>query len=69
MDFEQRLEKLIADHGATKQGVARLTGIAYSTFRHKCKKLERWNIVEFGKLVEALRLTPEEQAFLCHEGE
>ena len=69
MDFEKRLEKLISDRGATKHGVANLTGIPYTTFLYKSKMLERWNMIEFGKLVEALRLTPEEQEFLSMRGE
>lgn len=67
MNFEDRLNKIISDHAANKKALAREIGMPYSTFLYKCKAVENFNIIEFRKLSSVLRLTEEEQAFLCSE--
>lgn len=67
MNFEERLNKLIEERGATKAGIARAIGMKLRTFQYKCKRLEAWNVVEFLRLCSALRLTDEEKDFLAGE--
>lgn len=68
MNFEDRMNKVLADHAANKKAVARSIGMPYSTFCYKSKKdPASFNVLEFRKLSEVLRLTDEEEAFLCEE--
>lgn len=68
MTFEERLNVIIKDRATTKAGLARKLGMHENTFHNKSKKLESWNVVEFNKMVEELRLTDEEVTFLTAEG-
>ena len=65
MEFSDRINKVINDRAANKKAIAREIGMPYTTFLYKCKAIENWNILEFEKLTELLRLTDEERDFLC----
>lgn len=65
MTFEERINKVIKDRAATKAAVAKQMGIPYTTFSYKCKDIHRMSVLEFKKLSEVLRLTEEEEDFLC----
>lgn len=67
MNFEQRFCTIVKDRGVPKKEIARKLGIPYSTFLYKAKHLEAWQVPEFNKMVESLRLTEAEVTFLLTE--
>lgn len=67
MAFEDRLNKILMEHAASKKAIAREIGMPYNTFLYKCKRIESFNVIEFRKLATVLRLTDEEVDFLCGE--
>lgn len=67
MEFEERLDKIISEHAATKAAIAREMGIPISTFMYKSKNLSAWTILDWRKLKSILRLSDEEEDFLCSE--
>ena len=67
MTFEDKMNKVLKEHAVNKKALARETGMPYTTFLYKCKGAKYWNIIEFKKLSNVLRLSDEEQAFLCEE--
>ena len=69
MEFHDRIDKVLNDRMVSKAAVARQIEMPPATFVYKCENLERWSYIEFNKMVKALRLTEEEIAFLCGEGQ
>ena len=67
MNFEDRMNKVLKEHAANKKALAREIDMPYSTFCYKCRGAQYWNVLEFKKLSDVLRLTDEEKAFLCEE--
>lgn len=65
MTFEERVNQVIKDRAASKTAVAKQMGMPYSSFLYKCKDIHRMSVLEFKKLAEILRLTEEEEDFLC----
>ena len=57
MDFEQKLSEMIKERGASKCAISGLIDMNYNTFLYKAKRLDRWNVIEFNKLAQVLRLT------------
>lgn len=68
MTFEERFNKIIKERSTTKAGLARKLGMHENTMQYKSKRLDAWNVVEFNRMVEELRLTDEEVNFLTVEG-
>lgn len=66
MDFEQKIEEIIKGRMANKKAIAENLGMPYTTFLYKCKSIDRWQVMEFKALAEALRLTDQEVDFLCN---
>ncbi len=64
-DFQARLEKVLNDRAANKKAIARLMDMPYATFLYKCKSVESWNVLEFDRLSDVLRLSDEEKDYLC----
>ena len=67
MTFEDKMNKVLKEHAVNKKALAREIGMSYTTFLYKCKGAKYWNIIEFKKRSNVLRLSDEEQAFLCEE--
>ncbi len=67
MTFEDKMNKVLKEHAVNKKALAREIGMSYTTFLYKCKGAKYWNVIEFKKLSNVLRLSDEEQAFLCEE--
>lgn len=67
MTFEDKMNKVLKEHAVNKKALAREIGMPYTTFLYKCKGVEYWNVIEFKKLSDVLRLSDEEQTFLCEE--
>ena len=65
MTFEERINQVIQDHAATKAAIAKQMEIPYTSFLYKCKDIHRLSVLEFRKFSEILRLTEEEEDFLC----
>ena len=65
MTLEERINKVFKDRAATTAAVAKQMGMPYSSFSYKCKDIHRMSVLEFKKLSEVLRLTEEEEDFLC----
>ena len=67
MTFEDKMNKVLKERALNKKALAREIGMSYTTFLYKCKGAKYWNVIEFKKLSNVLRLSDEEQAFLCEE--
>lgn len=64
MDFAERFNTVIINHGMDKKKLSRLLGIPYSTFLYKASHETAWNIVDFRNLIRVMNLSAEEAAFL-----
>lgn len=67
MDFGERMDYLIQQHGMNKRGVASLMQMPYSTFLYKSTREESWMVRDFFKLIQAMNLSKEEQDFLFNQ--
>lgn len=64
MDFAERFDTLISNHGMDKKKLARLMEIPYSTFLYKTSHESAWNVTDFRKLIRVMNLDAAEAAFL-----
>ena len=68
MDFAERFNILIQNHGMNKKGIAMRMGIPYSTLLYKSTRRDSWTVVDGKKLINAMNLEAAEMEFLFSEG-